>query len=87
MKGLTNKFKNDPKLQMDYNNIASAQMKHIVTEEAPSHYIMGETQYLLHRPVVRSDKITTKLRMIYDADAKPKGSVRLNECLYAGRHR
>ena len=41
LKGLTIKFKNDPELQMDYNNIFSDQMKPIVTEEAPSHYIVG----------------------------------------------
>ena len=51
---------------------------------------MGETKtsekrkefYLPHRSVIRESAETTKIRIVYDASAKPnKDSVSLNECL------
>ena len=39
--------------------------------------------YLPHHPVIRKDRQTTKVRIVYDASAKCAGPS-LNECLYAG---
>lgn len=36
-----------------------------------------------HHPMIRKDKATTKLLIVYDASAKTNG-VTLNDCLYAG---
>ena len=52
-----------------------------VVDDAGSHNNI--THYLPHHPVVREDKSTTKLRIVYDASAKTCGPS-LNECLYAG---
>ena len=43
----------------------------------------GEVHYLPHKEVVRNDKDTTKLRVVYDASARNNGPS-LNDCLYAG---
>ena len=43
----------------------------------------GDTHYVPHHAVVRQDKETTKLRVVFDASAKSTGPS-LNECLYAG---
>ena len=43
----------------------------------------GTTHYLPHRPVIREDKQTTKIRAVFDASCKINGPS-LNECLYAG---
>jgi len=43
----------------------------------------GPVHYLPHHPVIREDKTTTKLRIVYDASAKQDG-LSLNECLYTG---
>ena len=40
--------------------------------------------YLPHRGVVREDRETTKLRIVFDASAKRKGHPSLNECLETG---
>ena len=45
----------------------------------------GEEFYLPHRPMIRESAETTKIRIVYDASAKPnKDSVSLNECLETG---
>ena len=45
----------------------------------------GKEFYLPHRPVIRESAETTKLRIIYDASAKPnKDSVSLIDCLETG---
>lgn len=45
--------------------------------------ILGEVTYIPHRAVVRPDKITTKVRVVYDCSAK-SGGTSLNDCLYKG---
>ena len=43
----------------------------------------GQVHCLPHKEVVRNDKDTTKLRVVYDASAKNNGPS-LNDCIYAG---
>ena len=43
----------------------------------------GKVHYLPHREVVRSDKQTTKLRIVFDASSKRNGPS-LNDCVYPG---
>ena len=48
--------------------------------KAPSHQV----HYLPHHAVIRSDKETTKLRVVYEnASARTDGPA-LNDCLYRG---
>ena len=49
-----------------------------------SHPGPGKTHYLPHHPVIRRDRETTKLRVVYDASAKMNGNPSLNDCLYSG---
>lgn len=50
-----------------------------VVPEPSSHN--GQVHYLPHHCVVRQDKQTTKLRMVYDASVK-NGGPSLNDCPY-----
>ena len=45
--------------------------------------VPGATQYIPHHAVIRQDKSTMKLRIVYNASAKQDGPS-LNDCLYAG---
>jgi hypothetical protein len=54
-----------------------------IIEEAPEKH-EGLEHYLPHQAVIRMDKVSTKLRIVYDASAKIKGRCSLNECLFRG---
>jgi hypothetical protein len=42
---------------------------------------LGATHYLPHNPMVRSDKVSTKIRSLFDASS---GKPLLNNCLESG---
>ena len=44
---------------------------------------IGKVHYLPHHAVIRRDKETTRLRVVYDASSKSNG-ISLNSCLYTG---
>ena len=45
---------------------------------------VGKINYLPHREVIKEERSTTKIRVVYDGSAKLKNSVSLNNCLYKG---
>lgn len=49
----------------------------------PGELDVEGVHYLPHHAVIRKDKATTKLRVVYDASARTN-SVSLNDCLHAG---
>ena len=46
--------------------------------------IVGEVIYLPHKEVIKEDRSTKKLRIVFNASAKYKGTSSLNEVLYKG---
>ena len=84
LKGLWKKMKNDSDLLKNYDDIVQEQLKLKIIEEVPKErYNVGSTSYLPHRPVVKEDRSTSKVRMVFDASAKNKGPA-LNDCLFSG---
>jgi hypothetical protein len=70
----------------DYDDIFHEYEENHIIERVPSDQIAKETgqvHYLPHRPVIRNDKDTTKIRAVFDASCKVNGPS-LNECLYSG---
>ncbi|XP_065060631.1 uncharacterized protein LOC135687920, partial [Rhopilema esculentum] len=84
--GLYSKLKKNRKLLNDYDSIINDQEKRGIIERVDSHFVggVGKTHYIPHHPVIREDKETTKVRLVYDASAKDKTGVSLNQCLYPG---
>ena len=57
----------------------------IIEKVADDDYrVVEKTRYLPHRAVVRFDRETTKVRVVFDASAKNGNEPPLNDCLYAG---
>ena len=85
LNGLLRQLRQSPELLEQYNNIILEQLALGIVvpvnnlNEKPSTRL----HYLPHHAVVRQDKATTKLRIVYDASAKSEGPS-LNECLHIG---
>ena len=69
-----------------YDDIFLEYLENGVIERVPLNEIAmesGRVHYLPHRPVLREDKETTKIRAVFDASCKVNGPS-LIECLYSG---
>ena len=82
--GLHHRLRQRPSLLKEYDAIIQDQIKQgvveVVTQPPPPDRTV---HYLPHHAVVRQDKATTKVRIVYDASAKSNGPS-LNDCLYTG---
>ena len=83
LKNLKKKLDSNKRLLVEYDNIIKNQFHEGIIEKVTSPPLVGNTTYLPHRPVIREDKASTKVRIVYDASAKNKGPS-LNESLYKG---
>ena len=70
---------------MEYNAIIRDQINRGVVEVVPDSEVAqeGQVHYIPHHTVIRNDKMTTKLRVVYNASARSVGPS-LNDCLYTG---
>ena len=70
---------------LEYDAVIKEQIKSGTVEEVskPEYGEVGRVHYLPHHAVIRRDKETTKLRIVYDASCKSNGTS-LNDCLYTG---
>ena len=85
LEGLLRRLKQKPDIMREYDTIIKGQLQQGIVEEVcqPDEGIPGRVHYLPHHAVVRKDKETTKVRVVYDASAKATGCS-LNECLHKG---
>lgn len=82
LKGLLKRLRHEPEMLRLYNSTIQDQLRKGIIEPVPV-VSNGIVHYLPHHGVVRTDKTTTKLRVVYDASSKTSGPS-LNECLYKG---
>lgn len=84
LQGLLCRLRQDHAMLKEYDNTIKDQIAKGIVELVPSEKTnANRVHYLPHHPVVRRDKSTTKLRVVYDASARSNGPS-LNECLYKG---
>ena len=82
--GLLRRLKQNPLILQEYDRIIKEQLKTGIIEPAPERVsASSRPHYLPHHAIVRTDKSTTKLRVVYDASAQCDGPS-LNECLHTG---
>ena len=84
--GLMKRLRQNPDLLQAYDDIIQEQLKAGIVEkvqerEPPQGH--KRIHYLPHHPVVREDKSTSRVRIMYDASCKSRGPS-LNECRILG---
>uniref|UniRef100_A0A1X7URT2 CCHC-type domain-containing protein n=1 Tax=Amphimedon queenslandica TaxID=400682 RepID=A0A1X7URT2_AMPQE len=85
LSGLFKRLKSSPELLKKYDDIITEQLALgiIVPVENSEECSVARIHYLPHHCVLRQDKSTTRLRIVYDASAKTNGPS-LNNCLHIG---
>ena len=77
----------DHELLTEYDQIIKDQLDKGIIERIPEQEInrSKNVHYMPHHGVVRRDKQTTKLRVVYDGSATPgDGELPINDCLHPG---
>ncbi|MCP4060139.1 MAG: hypothetical protein GY738_23185 [Pseudoalteromonas sp.] len=84
-KSLTKRLQEDPDLFSKYCASIQDQIDRDVIEQIDETQVDGPIHYLPHHPVLTPGKVTTKVRLVYDASAKLRPHLHsLNETLYRG---
>ena len=90
LRSLHFKLKKDPDLLRDYDKIIREQeqtgiVERVHEEESSSTVNNARIYYSPHHAVIRKDRETTKVRVVYDGSAKAsKEELSLNDCLETG---
>ena len=89
LNSLMGRLKSQPEVLKQYDQVIQEQLDQGVVEPVSttqaSTQTVGKTHYLPHHEVIRTDKETTKLRIVYDASSRAQPHLpSLNDCLYAG---
>ena len=84
LNGLYKRLKRDPELLKRYDSVIREQIKSgIVVPVNDTESNTNCVHYMPHHAVLKHERTTTKLRVVYDASAKTEGPS-LNECLFVG---
>ncbi|GFW36294.1 uncharacterized protein TNCV_4931561 [Trichonephila clavipes] len=83
---LRSRFKNDSSLFEDYKLVVNNYLSEKIIERVPfeEENLKHNIFYLPHRAVIRTDKTTSKLRIVFDASSHAKAQLSLNDCLHTG---
>ena len=79
-----NLLEKDPGLKESYYQVFEQWENENIIEKVTDLGVPGKVCYLPHRPIVRTDKETTKTRPIFDALAHERGGKSLNDYLHTG---
>ena len=72
-------------LRKEYANIIEEQLRVDIIEEAPERPTGERVFYMPHKLVIRESAATTKIRMVFDASAKPyPWANSINDCMFTG---
>ncbi|XP_057297390.1 uncharacterized protein LOC130627797 [Hydractinia symbiolongicarpus] len=81
LESLRHKLKNNPLLLRNYNSMLKEQPEQGIIERVTNNdCAKRQVHYLPHRPVLRYDKPSIKVRMVFDASSKSVGLALLNDC-------
>ena len=72
LENVERKLSRDEKLKGEYGGIVEEQLRAGVIEEAPKSPSAKRVFYMPTKPIVKQSAVTTKVRMMFDASAKPQ---------------
>jgi hypothetical protein len=86
LKNIERKLSHDKELREAYEEIVKDQLEKKIIEPAPSQPTGPRVFYIPHKPIVREQASSSKVRMVFDASARPNPLANsVNECMHTGR--
>ena len=71
LQNLERKLENKESLKQEYTTIVEDQLENEIIEKVPETATGSRVNYVPYKPVVRESATTTKVRMVFDASARP----------------
>ena len=71
LQNLERKLENKESLKQEYTTIVGDQLENEIIEKVPETATGSRVNYVPYKPVVRESATTTKVRMVFDASARP----------------
>ena len=85
LRNVNRKLAKDEGLKQEYKRIVEDQLDSGIIENVPETPTGERVYYMPHKPIVRKDAATTKVRMVFDASSKPHPlSSSINDCMFTG---
>ena len=84
LKKLKERLDKTPHLLNEYGEIFDEYLKLGIIEEVQTQGDTGRVVYIPHKEVVKEDRSSTKIRILFDATAKYMDTMSLNGVLYKG---
>ena len=85
LENVQQKLRRNKDLKIEYKKIIHEQLEQGRVEKAPEQPTGPRVFTMPHKPVVREETTTTKVRMVFDASAKPHPLANsVNKCMYTG---
>ena len=82
LKSLLKRLEQNPETFKAYNQVIRDQLLNNMIEKTSQNQSENPKEFFLpHRPVIRQNAESTKLRVVYDASAKSDSGYSLNDCL------
>ncbi|XP_054706599.1 uncharacterized protein LOC129216409 [Uloborus diversus] len=82
---LRNRFYRNPELYFEYKKVIEDYLRQKIIEPVINTDEEDEVKfYLPHREIIRKDRETSKLRIVFDASSHDSNCLSLNDCLHIG---
>ncbi|GFW47383.1 DUF1758 domain-containing protein [Trichonephila clavipes] len=83
--GLVRRFKCDHEFFCEYKDVIDDYVREGIVERTSCNSLLdSQGFYLPHHAVIRSDKTTSRIRIVFDGSAHENGQSSLNQSLYTG---
>ena len=85
LQNVERRLSNNENLRGEYADIIEEQLRLGIVEEAPERPTGERVFHMPHKPVIKESAVTTKVRMVFDASAKPYPLANsINDCMFTG---
>lgn len=86
LRNLQRKFRENPELYSQYKEIIEDYIKKGIIERVkmPQETEDKPVYYMPHQAVIKQERLTTKLRIVFDASSHQSRQLSLNDCLWPG---